>query len=230
MEENILHTSLHPFNLEFSINQHTLTSQGNYIRYASISWNAAYCALKSLFGFQHVTSQWKYANKIILRWLPGLWICRWRQEVWLEYSRHRQHVLWVALAAVGGAEWPGPPQRPAHLSHQCGNRGGKCCGQASGHSCEPCRHWEHPQDRQRGEKEVHADLHCSFCSSVMVDLPFYFFGWLPKYQVHQLSTGRPVSLKTYRPMIWGWGGLGTYWHTFTFDGKLWISVSSIWAV
>lgn len=78
-------------------------------------------------------------------------VCRWRQEVSVEYSRHQQHVLWVALAAAGGAEWSGPPQCPAHLPHQCRHRSGERCRQASGHSCQPCCHWEHPQDRQGGE-------------------------------------------------------------------------------
>lgn len=92
---------------------------------------------------------------------PNSWICtpyRWRQEAWVveQCSQHQQHVLRVALAAAGGAEWPGPPQRSAHLSHHRGHGGGKCRGQASGHGREPRRHGEHPQDGQGGEDEVHA--------------------------------------------------------------------------
>lgn len=79
-------------------------------------------------------------------------VCRWRQEVSVVSSRRQQDVLWVALAAAGGAKWPGPPQCPAHLPHQRGHRSGKRCGQASGHSRQPRCHRQHPQDRQGGER------------------------------------------------------------------------------
>lgn len=56
MQENIFHT--YSFNLEFSINQSTLVSQGNYIRYASVSWNAANYVVKSaLSDLQHLTAE-----------------------------------------------------------------------------------------------------------------------------------------------------------------------------
>lgn len=73
------------------------------------------------------------------------------QVVWVECTRHRQHVLGVALAAAGGAKWPGPPQRPAHLPHHSGHRGGQRCRPTAGHGRQPRRHREHPQDGQGGE-------------------------------------------------------------------------------
>lgn len=102
-------------------------------------------------------------------WIVDVCVCRWRQEVWVECSRHQQHVLRVALTAVGGSEWPGPPKCSAHLSHQRGDRGGKCCGQASGHSCKPCRHREHPQDRQGGEEVFYTGVtHSAVVNTLVV--------------------------------------------------------------
>lgn len=95
-------------------------------------------------------------------------VCRWRQEVSVVYSRHQQYVLWVALAAAGGAKWPGPPQCPAHLPHQCGHRSGKRRGQASGHSRQPCCHRQHPQDRQGGERRGFNGLYSVWAGNVVL--------------------------------------------------------------
>lgn len=112
-------------------------------------------------------------------------VCRWRQEVSVEYSRRQQHVLWVALAAAGGAEWSGPPQCPAHLPHHCRHRSGERCRQASGHSCQPCCHWEHPQDRQGGESWALGGCAVNVCHgkhllSLVLDhrAAFFFFAAL----------------------------------------------------